>query len=790
MDKRNLIFILLFTLALFGINQFFSSKNKPAQEQTVEVEQKAPAELKTQIASLKSFPLVELYKDASGKDFLMLSINFSHSFLSASDVGTLPKKAFAKKGNRMLAVDLCYQDDSGLTYYTTNIEEPLMTAYLPQVGKTKLELISLVGASPVISIGQYQNSTLTFPIAPMESSALALYATDAGYIPIGFYNAKERRFSLLTQYPELEPLLGFKALTAPSSMDIKEQLFVLENDYQQIVFSNIGGAISEINLPFETKTNQKGVVKEIKYDRIIEKDYIKNASFPLKPYITVDAGGQQQKKQPQKGGYYPLLRRDLISMRGEEISHIPPRLYATALISEDIEDSDVIYRVKRFTAQLIEFESIESGRKVTKTYSLPDPKIDAPYCINLTVKVDGDARGLWLTSGVPEVELISKNFTPALKYREQRNNKVSVEKISLPKAASTVSSLSPFWISNGNGFFGIIIDPLNDVGFGFKASMVPGNLAPSRLSLIDSQYDLYPASKFPGYETLLPLKKSSSSVNFRIFAGPLQDSILKTVDAIYAKETGTNPEYTAAQTFHGFFSFISEPFARFLFMIMKMFHSFTGSWGLSIIFLTVVLRILIYPLNAWSFKSMARMQLLSPKITKLQEKYKSDPKRLQMETMKFYRENKANPFSGCLPLLIQMPFLFGMFDLLKSTFELRGQSFIPGWINDLAAPDVVFSWDYPIFFIGNSLHLLPILLGAIMFLQQKIASKGKVAEMTEQQKQQQNVGKIMTIAFTFMFYNFPAGLNLYWMSSTLLGILQQWYTNKTVKLEPVLAKKI
>jgi YidC/Oxa1 family membrane protein insertase len=183
------------------------------------------------------------------------------------------------------------------------------------------------------------------------------------------------------------------------------------------------------------------------------------------------------------------------------------------------------------------------------------------------------------------------------------------------------------------------------------------------------------------------------------------------------------------------------------------------------------------------------MQLLAPKIAKLQAKYKTDPKKLQMETMRFYRENKANPFSGCIPLLIQMPFLFGMFDLLKSTFELRGDTFVPGWINDLAAPDVIFSWDYPIFFIGNSFHLLPILLGAIMFLQQKISSRGKVVEMTEQQQQQQKMGSIMTIVFTFMFYNFPAGLNLYWISSSLLGILQQWYTNKSVKLEPIGVKK-
>ena len=128
-----------------------------------------------------------------------------------------------------------------------------------------------------------------------------------------------------------------------------------------------------------------------------------------------------------------------------------------------------------------------------------------------------------------------------------------------------------------------------------------------------------------------------------------------------------------------------------------------------------------------------------------------------------------------------MPFLIGMFDLLKSTFGLRGASFIPGWINNLAAPDVLFSWNYPIFFIGNSFHLLPIILGGIMFVQQKVMTKMKGGEMTDQQKQQQSMGTIMTIGFTFLFYHFPSGLNIYWISSSLLGIIQQWYTNKTVQ---------
>ena len=131
------------------------------------------------------------------------------------------------------------------------------------------------------------------------------------------------------------------------------------------------------------------------------------------------------------------------------------------------------------------------------------------------------------------------------------------------------------------------------------------------------------------------------------------------------------------------------------------------------------------------------MQQIAPQVSAIQEKYKKEPKRAQMEIMNLYREKKINPLTGCFPLLIQMPFLIGMFDLLKSAFELRGAVFIPHWIDNLTAPDVLFSWSYPLPFFGTDFHLLPLLLGAVMYYQQKMSSplpKDK-SLMTDQQKQ-------------------------------------------------------
>jgi YidC/Oxa1 family membrane protein insertase len=295
----------------------------------------------------------------------------------------------------------------------------------------------------------------------------------------------------------------------------------------------------------------------------------------------------------------------------------------------------------------------------------------------------------------------------------------------------------------------------------------------------------------PGYQVMTPLKTAPGETKFRVFAGPFASNILKELDAAYTNpETGYNPDYIASQTFHGWFAFISEPFAKFLFLLMQAFYWLTGSWGFSIILLTVALRVMLYPLNAWSLKSTINMQKIAPEVKAIQDKHKKDPQKAQMEVINLYRERKVNPLSGCLPLLIQMPFLIGMFDLLKSTFELRGASFIPGWIDDLSAPDTLFTWGYPIFFIGNAFHLLPFLLGGVMFLQQRMMATGPTnpAEMTDQQRQQKAMGTMMTVMFTVMFYHFPSGLNIYWLSSMLLGMLQQWWTSKRMAQTPVKAK--
>jgi len=593
-------------------------------------------------------------------------------------------------------------------------------------------------------------------------------------------DAKKAKQALNPPQPEAKPFVKTSPETIkPSKIEnVEEKFYVIENNYQQLVFSNKGGALVEINLPFRTEKNQQSVVLETDFDREMVKDHPENALFPSKSFLTA---GLKESIKGKLGGYYPLLRRDLAAKENQAAVIIPARYFATNIVSDYPEVAELFYELKEFNETTIVFEANQEHRRITKTYSVESELNDAPYCVNLTVKIDGDSRGLWIVTGVPEVEWISGAIAPALKYRITRNDKSEVLLLDLPKDTLVLSSIFPDWVCNSNGFFGIILDPLTIIDSGFKAQYVSGKIVPSRLIEMDEAYNKFKAEDLPGYMMQLPLNSNGGTMGFRLFTGPFADGILKAVDKVYSNpEIDYNPDYIAAQSFHGWFSFISAPFSKFLFILMSFFHSITGSWGFSIILLTVALRLMLYPLNAWSTKSMLKMQMIAPQVTAIQEKYKKDPKKAQIEVMNLYREQGVNPISGCFPLLIQMPFLIGMFDLLKSTFELRGASFIPGWIDDLSAPDVLFSWTKPIFFVGNQFHLLPILLGAVMFLQQKLSSTAPkdVNLMTEAQRQQRMMGSIMAIVFAIMFYNFPSGLNIYWLSSMLLGILQQWWTSK------------
>ncbi len=199
---------------------------------------------------------------------------------------------------------------------------------------------------------------------------------------------------------------------------------------------------------------------------------------------------------------------------------------------------------------------------------------------------------------------------------------------------------------------------------------------------------------------------------------------------------------------YGFFSVLAKP----LMHVLKFFYDFIGNYGFAIILLTVCIKIIFWPLTQKSYKSMKGMQNLQPQMQKLREKYSNDKQRLNQEMMSFYKDNKVNPLGGCLPMLIQIPVFFALYQVLLGAIELRHAPFI-FWITDLSVKDPYY--------------ITPVIMGATMFIQQKMTP-------TNVDPTQAKIMLMMPVVFTFMFLNFPAGLVIYWMVNNLLTILQQY----------------
>ncbi|NGX37514.1 MAG: hypothetical protein K1000chlam2_00670, partial [Chlamydiae bacterium] len=692
----------------------------------------------------------------------------------------------ARARDRILRRDEREEGDPAL--YSVSSLSKFKIPWIPEEGTYRVYLIYFEDGKGYKIDGQIDGTKSLLLAEKPPRNCLVLFEYEDGVSPYAVYNAEMNQIEYLDSLPKFgdASVVVYPKDTALEEEFKNQEYYVLENQYAQYVFTNINGAVCEINLPFHSEKNSQSVVLEIEFDRTIQEDYPSNDRFPQFSYTVADGKGQTKKVSPQRGGYYPLLRRNIMGTSGgDTTTRVNPHYYAFNIFEKGESPDANTYRLSHIEKNRIEFEFSEGNRRITKTYSLPEEGEAAPYCLDLEVKIDGDARNLIMATGIPEVELISGNFVPTLKYRLLQNQKSKVQQIKPPKQFVSLPHVNAEWYCNGNGFFGIILDPLNKHTPGIGVHPVSGELVPSRISIIDAQHNRYPAGKYPGYCMDTPIASKQGITKYRVFTGPFDKSILQLLDRTFADPvTGTNPDYQGAQSFHGWFAAISQPFAKFLYIILNFFHTWTHSWGFSIILLTIVLRLMLYPLNNWSMKSTAKMQKVGPKLKAIQEKYKKDPNRVRMETMNLYRKEKVNPFGGCFPMLIQLPFLFGMFDLLKSSFELRGAVFIPGWINNLTAPDVLFSWNYPIPFVGTSFHLLPFILGAIMFVQQKFMTTASLSNATtDQQKQQRSMGNIMTVVFTILFYNFPSGLNLYWISSMSLGILQQWLVNKKIQAE-------
>ena len=213
--------------------------------------------------------------------------------------------------------------------------------------------------------------------------------------------------------------------------------------------------------------------------------------------------------------------------------------------------------------------------------------------------------------------------------------------------------------------------------------------------------------------------------------------------------------------------------------VLKFFHRISKNWGVAILLLGLFVNLILFPLTRKSYKSMHEMQVLQPKIQKLQEQHKGNSQKLQKEIMELYKKHKVNPMGGCLPLILQMPIFFALYQGLINFVQLRGSQFL--WVRDLSMPEnIPLPATLPL--IGNSLNILPLLMVVVMFFQQKLSNRLTSASQTEEQKKQQKfMTVIMTVMFGFIFYSMPSGFVLYWLGSTVTMTVIQFMITRNPK---------
>jgi len=250
---------------------------------------------------------------------------------------------------------------------------------------------------------------------------------------------------------------------------------------------------------------------------------------------------------------------------------------------------------------------------------------------------------------------------------------------------------------------------------------------------VDDSYTIGAVSK-----SIIVQPDSQKTLGTRLYVGPEITTVLKSISPTLDMTVD-----------YGMLWFISSP----LFLLMKAIYKVVGNWGWSIVLVTVLIKIAFYPLSATSYRSMAGMRKLQPKLQALRERYGDDKAKISQATMELYRQEKVNPLGGCLPILIQIPVFIALYWVLLESVELRQAPFIL-WIHDLASADPY--------------HVLPIIMGATMLIQQKL-------NPAPPDPVQAKMMMLLPILFTALFWNFPAGLVLYWIVNNTLSILQQWY---------------
>lgn len=401
---------------------------------------------------------------------------------------------------------------------------------------------------------------------------------------------------------------------------------------------------------------------------------------------------------------------------GGQGADLPSHLSKRAMAFEQHKD-DSGNTVLRFTG------SSPSGVTLIKTYTIPD----TGYTLDVSHEMQGSVPGVQLYMQLvrdgndpPGDSFFYRTFTgPAIYTPEEHFEKIDFDDIADGKAS--------FQRASSGGFVAMVQHYFT------SAWLLPDGV-PRENYAEKAGINLYSAG-------LLTAIEPGTPVQSRLYVGPQEE---KQLEKIY-------PGFSAVKDY-GIFTILAKP----MFWLVDKIHSIIGNWGWTIIALVVLLKIAFFGLNAKAYRSMAKMKSISPRITALRERLKDDPRQMQTEMMKIYKEEKVNPMGGCFPILVQIPVFISLYWVILSTVEFRNAPWI-GWIQDLSSPDPYY--------------ILPLLMAATSILQVWLNPKPP-------DEMQARLMWMMPIAFSIMFFFFPSGLVLYWLTNNILSIAQQWVINK------------
>ena len=496
--------------------------------------------------------------------------------------------------------------------------------------------------------------------------------------------------------------------TPPSAADLPKQAGLPQP--QQ------GPSISVTNLTTGEKYSIKNDVLELEISTtgasVINAKLLKQLGIDKKPITLLQITPQNQ--------YF--VRSGLISATSNDL----PNHTATFVLSKNGRAEN---------KNLISFVSEKGGVRLEKTYFLSDGSYVVEVEHRITqISTQGAANPLVLYSelvrdgtAVSDSEFYSTFTGPALYTDKEKFTKIDFSDIEKNKAniPRQIPAGEPGWVAMVQHYF--------------ASAWLPSDKTVRDVYVGKVEQNLYRI----GLQTPLnPLAAGTSHIEkTRLFIGPQEETLLEKIA----------PGFDLIKDY-GYLTVIAKP----IFWLLEQIHSYVANWGWAIVILTLLIKLLFFPLSAASYKSMARMKEVQPRLMTLREQLKGDPQKLNRAMMDLYKQEKINPLGGCLPVVVQIPVFIALYWVLLSSVEMRNAPWIL-WINDLSVPD--------------GFYILPVIMAVSMYVQVKL-------NPTPPDPLQAKIMMWMPIVFSVMFFFFPAGLVLYWVVNNILSIAQQWQINQ------------